>query len=87
MSNLSISENIDDLIEKEKKALAKEYFDDIWSDIQAESLDTELIAEVFVQQTLERLANEKGMEEASRLIAYFKNMDELGILPSQRTLQ
>jgi len=87
VSEIKIAENIDDLIEKEKKALAKEYFDDIWSDIQAEDLGTDLIVEVFVHQALERLASEKGVEQVSRLIAYFKNLDEMGILPAERTLQ
>ncbi len=87
MSTSNIPENLDDLIDQEKRALAKEYFSDIWADIQAENLGTELIVEVFVQEAIERLANEKDMEEASKLISHFKNMDELGILPVQRTLQ
>ena len=87
MTTSNIPDNLDDLIDQEKRALAKEYFSDIWSDIQAENLGTELIVEVFIQEAIERLANEKGMEEASRLITHFKNLDELGILPLQRTLQ
>ena len=87
MTSSTIPENIDDLIDQEKKALAKEYFSDIWSDIQAENLGTELVVEVFIQEAIERLANEKGLEQASKLISHFKNMDELGTLPVQRTLQ
>ncbi len=87
MTTTNIPDNLDDLIDQEKRALAKEYFSDIWSDIQAENLGTELIVEVFIQEAIERLANEKGMEEASKLITHFKNLDELGILPLQRTLQ
>lgn len=82
-----IPENLDDLIDQEKRALAKEYFADLWADIQVENLGTEMIVEVFVQEAIEHLANEKGSEEASKLISHFKNMDELGILPLQRTLQ
>jgi len=82
-----IPDNLDDLIDQEKRALAKEYFSDIWTDIQAENLGTDLIVEVFIQEAIERLANEKGMEQASKLITHFKNLDELGVLPLQRTLQ
>ncbi len=87
MKPSDIPENLDDLIDQEKRALAKEYFSDIWTDIQVENLGTKLIVEVFVQEAIERLANENGTEEASRLITHFKHMDELGILPVQRTLQ
>lgn len=87
MTTNNIPDNLDDLIEQEKRALAKEYFSDIWADIQAENLGTELIVEVFIQEAIERLANEKGMDEASKLITHFKNLDELGVLPIQRTLQ
>lgn len=87
MTTTNIPDNLDDLIDQEKRALAKEYFSDIWADIQAENLGTHLIVEVFIQEAIERLANEKGMEEASKLITHFKNLDELGILPLQRTLQ
>lgn len=87
METINIPDNLDDLIDQEKRALAKEYFSDIWTDIQAENLGTQLIVEVFIQECIERLASEKGMEEASKLITHFKNLDELGILPLQRTLQ
>lgn len=87
MTTSNIPDNLDDLIEREKKALAKEYFSDIWTDIKDENLETELVVEVFVQEALERLANEKGMEQASKLITHFKNLDELGILPAERTIQ
>ncbi len=86
-TSTNIPENLDDLIEKEKKALAREYFCDIWADIQAEDLGTDLIVEVFVQEAIERLVTERGSEEASRLITHFKNLDELGILSLPRTLQ
>ena len=87
MKTTNIPENLDDMIDREKRALVKEYFSDIWSDIQAEDLGTDLIVEVFIQEAIEKLANEKGTEEVSRLISHFKNLDELGILPVQRTLQ
>lgn len=87
MTANKIPDNLDDLIDQEKRALAKEYFSDIWTDIQAENLGTDLIVEVFIQEAIERLANEKGMEQASKLISHFKNLDELGVLPLQRTLQ
>lgn len=87
MTSINIPDNLDDLIDQEKRALAKEYFSDIWTDIQAENLGTHLIVEVFIQEAIERLAFEKGMDEASKLITHFKNLDELGILPLQRTLQ
>lgn len=87
MTANKIPDNLDDLIDQEKRALAKEYFSDIWTDIQAENLGTDLIVEVFIQEAIERLANEKGMEQASKLITHFKNLDELGVLPLQRTLQ
>jgi hypothetical protein len=87
VSSTNTPQNLDDLIEKEKKALAREYFSEIWADIKIENLETELIAEVFVQEALERLADENGLEKASKLITYFKDMDELGVLPVQRTLQ
>lgn len=87
MKTENIPENLDDLIQREKKALAKEYFADIWEDIQAEDLGTDLIVEVFVQEAIERLATERGIEEVSKLISHLKNLDELGILSLQRTLQ
>ena len=87
MKTKDIPENLDDLIDQEKRELAKEYFSDIWTDIQAENLGTDLIVEVFIQEAIERLANDRGTEEVSKLISHFKDLDELGILPVQRTLQ
>jgi len=83
----NIPENLDDLIDQEKRSLAKEYFADAWAEVQVENLGTDLVAEVFIQEIIERLAIERGSEEASKLIKHFKNLDEMGILPLQRTLQ
>lgn len=87
VKNTEIPENLEELIEQEKRSLAKEYFTDAWSEVQIENLGTELVAEVFIKETIDRLATERGNEEASKLIAHIKELDEMGILSSGHTLQ
>ena len=81
------TENIDDLIEKEKRALAEECFREVWSELFDEGVDSAVIAEVFVESALKQLVIERGNERASKLLAHFRELDEMGFLPSSRTLQ
>ena len=82
-----IPENLDELIAREKRALIREYFEDVWTELKNEGLETPVIVETFVEAALDRLANESGSEEASRLIAHIKNLEEMGFLPADRTIQ
>lgn len=81
------NDNIDELIEKEKRALALECFREVWSELSEEGIDSAVIAEVFVESALKQLVLEKGNQRASELLAHFRELDEMGFLPSTRTLQ
>lgn len=81
------NDNIDELIEKEKRALALECFREVWSELSEEGIDSAVIAEVFVESALKQLVLERGNQRASELLAHFRELDEMGFLPSTRTLQ
>ena len=80
-------DNLDELIEREKRALAKEYFDDVWANASADGIDVEILSETFIEGALRELVASNGNAEASKLIAHFKNLDDMGFLPTNRTLQ
>jgi len=85
MSN--IPKNLDELIEQEKRSLAAEYFEEAWLEMRDDGLNAKLIAEVFMDLALKKLINEKGDQEASRMIAHFKELDDMGFIPANRTIQ
>lgn len=81
------ADDIDTLIENEKRALAEECFREVWNELTDEGIDANIIAEVFVEAALKRLVDERGNDQASKLISHFKELDEMGFLPSNRTIQ
>ena len=85
--NSEIPEDIDILINNEKRALVEECFLEVWTELTEEGIDPAVIAEIFVEAALKRLVREKGNEHASRLLAHFRELDEMGFLPPTRTLQ
>ena len=82
-----VSQDIDTLIENEKRALVEECFREVWAELTEEAIDPALIAETFIESALKRLVVERGNEQASKLLAHFRELDEMGFLPSTRTLQ
>ena len=83
----AIPENIDELIEKEKRSLAGEYFEEAWQGMQQDGLSADIVAEVYIDLALKKLISEKGGSEASKLIAHFKQMDDMGFIPATGTIQ
>lgn len=83
----AVPKNIDELIDQEMRALAGEYFEDIWKDIELEDLDIQMVAEVFIEKTLKKIVAERGEACASKLVSHFHAMDEIGFLPDARILQ
>lgn len=81
------SNNIEELIQNEMRALAGEYFEDVWNEVLAEDLDIQLVAEVFIERVLKKIAKERGEDCASKLVSHFHKMDEMGFLPEARVLQ
>ncbi len=82
-----IGEDLDTLIENEKRALIEQCFREVWAELTDEDIEPGLVAEVFAEATLKRLAKERGGEKASKLIAHLIELDEMGFLPPERTLQ
>ncbi len=80
-------DKLDVLIEKEKRAYAREYFREIWESAVDEGIDEEILAEALVEGALDELFIRFGAGEASKLIAQLKQMDELGLFPAGKTLQ
>jgi len=82
-----ICTDLDKLIEDEKRALVRECFSDVWEELSEEGVEIGMVAEVFIESALKKLVSERGNKEASKLIAHFKQMDEMGFLPERHTLQ
>jgi hypothetical protein len=82
-----IPKNLDDLIEKEKRSLAGEYFEEAWMEMREDGLSARLIAEVYIDLALKKLVVENGDAEASKLLAHFRKLDEMGFIPASHTLQ
>ncbi|MEM7215861.1 MAG: hypothetical protein AAF423_09980 [Pseudomonadota bacterium] len=82
-----LPEDLDTLIEREKRALAEECCQEVWTELLDEGIDPSLIAEIFMESALKCLVRERGNDQATRLIAHFREMDERGLLPTIRTLQ
>lgn len=80
-------EDISVFIDKEMRALACEYFDELWEEVEESNLDQDVIAEVLIERILSKVAASKGEETASKLVTHFSKMDEMGVLAGQRVLQ
>lgn len=85
--NSEDKDKLDVLIEKEKRAYAREYFSEIWENAVDEGIDPEILAEALVEGSLDELVIRFGAGEASKLIAQLQQMDELGMFPAVKTLQ
>ncbi|MEM9279851.1 MAG: hypothetical protein AAGA76_14885, partial [Pseudomonadota bacterium] len=64
-----VPEDIDALIENEKRSLVEECFREVWTELTDEGIDPSVVAEVFVESALKRLVSERGDEQASKLLA------------------
>jgi len=80
-------DKLDALIEREKRAYAREYFCEVWENALEEGIDPEILAEAMIEGALSELAVKNGASEASRLIDQLKELDKLGLFPANRTLQ
>ncbi len=81
------SASLKQLIANEKRELVRECFREVWEELSLEDIEPDMIAEVFIDSALKRLISERGGQEASKLIAHFKELDEIGFLPGRHTLQ
>lgn len=80
-------EELNAFLEKEMRALAGEYFEELWEEIEETGLDMDIIAEVLIERILSKIAISQGEENASRLVAHVSKMAEMGILTGHRVLQ
>lgn len=87
MKRLTNNSDLSELIEQEKRALARECFNEMWDELTDEHLGPEMIAEECVEAALQRLVAERGEHVATKLISHFKQLDEMGLLPENRSLQ
>ena len=74
-------------IDKEMRALAGEYFEELWEEIEETNLDLDVIGEVMIGRILGKIASSKGEESASKLVAHFSQLNEMGVLAGERVLQ
>ena len=75
------------LIRNQMRAVAGEYFDEVWTELRAEQVDIELIGQVFVERAVSKIASECGDEQARLMIARLQEMDRLGYPPENYILQ
>ena len=87
MKNPNSPDNLKLVIEKEMRALAGEYLDDVWEEMEEAKLDLDIVAEVFIGRVLAKVASSRGEETASRIVEHFSRLDEMGTLGGQPTLQ
>lgn len=80
------NDDLKTLIEREKRNLADEYFNEIWEAALEDGIDGNIMAEALLQGSLSKLS-EDNCVEASRLINHYKEMDEMGLLRGTRTIQ
>jgi len=81
------TQELEELILNEKKAITRDLIDSAWDEAVSEDIETSLIAEMYIEIALEKLSSAGNTSDVSRLIQHFKNLDELGYLPSNTTLQ
>ena len=86
MADITENDDLKSLIEREKRNLADEYFNEIWEAAQEDGIDGNIMAEAFIEGALSKLSEENSVE-VSRLIAHFKELDEMGLLRGTRTIQ
>ena len=79
--------SLERLIENEKRELVRECFRETWEELRLEDIEPDMIAEIFVDAALKRLISERGGPEASKLIAHFMELDEIGFLSERHTIQ
>ncbi|MEL7429267.1 MAG: hypothetical protein AAFN43_04625 [Pseudomonadota bacterium] len=87
MTSRKTQMDINHFIEKEMRALAGEYFDELWEEIEEANLDVGVIAEVLIERILAKVAAQKGEAVASELVAHIKQLDQMGTLTGPRVLQ
>ena len=81
------SENLDRLIEKEKRTLTETYCLEVWEELADEGIDPVFIAEIAIQSSLQQLIESRGSAEASRLLDHFRELDAMGLISLRQTLQ
>ena len=79
--------DLDELIKVEMRALASEYIRDTWREVTVEDLDTKMVAQVFIEQSLKHVAKELGEHHASSILDQLRKMEETGFLAEERVLQ
>ena len=87
VSKTKTNNDLQDFIDKEMRALAGEYFEELWEEIEDANLDIDVIGEVLIEKILGKIAASKGEAAASKLVTHFSKMDEMGVLAGQRVLQ
>ena len=79
--------DIEELMKVEMRALANEYICETWREVSIEDLDTKMVAQVFIEESLKHVAKELGEQHASNLLAQVRKMEEIGFLAEDRVLQ
>ncbi|MEM8652529.1 MAG: hypothetical protein AAGF54_18525 [Pseudomonadota bacterium] len=79
--------DLDQLIAKEKRSLVGEYFEEVWQEITQDGVEEHVIVEKFIECGLSKINESHGTDEVARIIRHFKDLSDMGALPSGRTLQ
>ena len=79
--------DLQSFIDKEMRALAGEYFEELWEEIEEANLDVDVIGEVMIGRILGKIAISKGEDSASKVVAHFAQLNEMGVLAGDRVLQ
>ena len=81
------NDKLEQLIAQEKRAYAREAFQEFWDGATNEGIEADILAEIAVETALNELSHAQGRVKVSRLITQFKKMDELGLFPASKTMQ
>ena len=75
------------IIEKEMRSLARDYFDELWNELEEANLDASVIGEALIERILEKVASQQGEASASKIVSHIAELEQLGTLCGPRILQ
>ena len=78
---------LDELIAQEKRNVTREHFAHFWDAAMADGIDLDIIADEVIAAVIGELVQEKGAEEAGRLITRLGDKEAAGAFLPKRTLQ
>lgn len=85
--NLQTSEDLDDLIIREKMQVALEYQNDAWADGVAEGIEPEILADAAIATAMRETVRLLGEDKAEELIVAMRDRVLAGEFSPERRLQ